>query len=318
MKNHFLHIAIILLMITGCKKENSDEFIPSPGNPYNDTTWAQVVPANAAVNRIFDTLTENPETASVDLAAGSTIHFANGLVISLPVNACTESSTGLADITVKFLGTKGDFIRNAKPSTSGTHLLVSGGAVYVSITQNATPLHLAEDKSMSIRIPTDAPDPEMTVFYGDTSTGTNEGFTWQKATDNTSRVNISQTDTGDNYELITSRFDWINCDRYLDFNGDVTTISVVLPVNFTNANTAVFLVSTSGFTVARFQADVANRRFYLENIPVGESYEVVTMSQIGSDLYLGTAATTIEQSGIIQVSPEKKTLADITEFLDGL
>lgn len=318
MKNLSLLATLITVVLFSCTKENSDEFIPNPGNPYNDTTWSESVTPDASINKLFELLSPPSETDSFDLATGSTLHFANGLQISVPAHGCVEADEGLADIAVDFLKSKGDFIRHAKPSTSNGDLLVSGGAIQLTVIQNGTILHLSDDKTISISYPTAEPDPSMTVFYGDVSLNDREGFNWIEANDNISKVEIAHTDTADLYEIVSRKFEWINCDHYLNYSGDLTRISVILPPNFTNNNTAAFLVSTNDFIVARFNADVPNRTFYVNNIPVGEPFMIITISKIGDDLYLGTHDVTISNGLTVELSPEKNTQEEIGGFLDSL
>ena len=81
MKRPFF-FAIILLISFSCHKEISNEFVPDPGNPYNDTSWTTSISANAPVNEIFQLLSTPSETNSLDAATGGTVNFNNGIQVT--------------------------------------------------------------------------------------------------------------------------------------------------------------------------------------------------------------------------------------------
>jgi len=62
--------AIITLIFFSCSKENSNEFVTDPGNPYNDTTWVKTIAANSPVNEIFQILSSPSEDSSFDATNG--------------------------------------------------------------------------------------------------------------------------------------------------------------------------------------------------------------------------------------------------------
>ena len=315
----FLFIIIITFTFFSCKKEISNEFVPDPGNPYNDTSWATAVSHTAPVNEIFQMFSKPSQTNSIDVSAGGTVNFNNNLQIIFPEKACGESVTGNIQIAVDHLKTKGDMIRFGKPTMSGDRLLVSAGAFNVRVLQNTSALSLKDDKTIIIRYRVPYPDHDMKVFYGDTSVNSREGFTWVEANDGSSlRTTPSTSDTAYFYELICKKFEWVNCDKFINDGGERTKVSVILPVNFTNKNTAVFLVSTEQFTVARCRADAQNRLFFLENMPVGIPFTIVSISKIGNDLYLATKDIIISENLNSELSPQKKTEQEISDFLDSL
>ena len=318
--NRYLFFVLITLAFFSCKKENSNEFIPDPTNPYNDTTWVQTIPVAAAVNELFQILTPPSQTKSFDAATGASLDFGNAVIITFSANSPATTTSGNVDVSIDHINSKGDVIRFGKSTTSGDQLLVSGGAFWINVAQNGSSLQMANDKTVRIKFPALERDEAMKVFYGDTSVNSREGFTWVQSEDSVMLKKNGGTgaDTSYFYEMISRKFNWVNCDRFYNSSSDRTKISVILPVNFTNKNTAVFLVSTKEFLVARFRADYEHRLFYLENVPVSETFKIVTVSKIGNDLYLGTKDTTIIRDIIADVSPEKKTVQDIMDYLDAL
>lgn len=317
--NRLWFFVLITFIFFSCKKENSNEFIPDPNNDYNDTAWAQTIPVNAAVNELFQMLAPPSQAKSFDVATGAALNYNNDVEITFSANSPATPASGDANVSIDHISSKGDVIRFGKTTTSGDQLLVSGGAFRISVVQNGESLQIANGKTIRIKFPALERDWAMQVFYGDTSVNSREGFTWVQSDDSIMlRQTPGGTDTGYFYEMISKKFDWVNCDRFYNATGNLTKVSVILPVNFTNKNTAVFLVSTKDFLVARFRADYEHRLFYFENIPVDEAFKIVTVSKISNDLYLGTKQTTITKDIIIEVSPEKKTVQDIGDYLDAL
>jgi len=316
----FLLITIITFTFFSCKKEISNEFVPDPGNPYNDTAWTTTVSPAAPVNEIFQLFSKPSQTNSLNVSEGGAVDFDDDVQIIFPAKACGENVTGNIQIAIDHLKTKGDLIRFGKPTMSGDKLLVSAGAFNVRVLQNTSVLSLKDNKSIIIRYRAPHPDPGMKVFYGDTSVNSREGFTWVEANDGISSVRTtpSTSDTAYFYELVCKKLEWVNCDKFFNEGGDRTKVSVILPVNFTNKNTAVFLVSKDQFMVARCSADEENRLFFLENMPVGKAFTIVSISKIGSDLYLATKNITISKNLNAELSPEKKAEQTIADFLDSL
>src|SRR6266513_5656329 len=122
MKNSLTFLMISFILFS-CTKENSGEFIPNPGNPYNDTAWVKSISAVAPVNQIFPLLLTPPQTNSIEASAGGTVTFDGEVKINFPSNACSSVSTGNVDVHVTHLKTKGDMIRFARPTMSGDQLL---------------------------------------------------------------------------------------------------------------------------------------------------------------------------------------------------
>ncbi len=91
-----------------------------------------------------------------------------------------------------------------------------------------------------------------------------------------------------------------------------------MPVNFTNNNTAVFLVFNDIFCVARFNADVVNHLFYVQDVPINKKVTIVSISKIGTDFYLVTKEVIVTENLIVKLNPENKTLQDINDYLNSL
>jgi hypothetical protein len=121
------------------------------------------------------------------------------------------------------------------------------------------------------------------------------------------------------YEIIAKKLRWISAERFLDSTVAKTNIYAILPPNFTNKNTQVFVSFDKNRTVLALNSDLSTRSFTTKNIPLKAKINLISISKIGGDFYLGTklvndVGTVINYS----ITPEKKTLAQILDYLNSL
>jgi hypothetical protein len=95
-------------------------------------------------------------------------------------------------------------------------------------------------------------------------------------------------------------------------------MDVILPPNFTNNNTSVYAVLKNEKTIVHLNGNPASKTFFAINIPTNKTLFLVSLTKIGEDLYLGTKEITPTQNSIQQLRPEKKTKAQIVQFLEQL
>ncbi len=168
--NLYLSVIIIAVIFVSCNKEPSDEFYVDPNNPVNDTAWRDNVLPDAPVNKIFQLFTPSTQTYSFDVQKEHPLQFNDDLQITFPGNSLEgeggEKITGVAEIEVEYLKTKGDLIRFKRSTTSDNKLLESGGVFNIEVTQNGRQLKIAANKFIMIRYRSANPDPNMGVFYG--------------------------------------------------------------------------------------------------------------------------------------------------------
>lgn len=320
-----LAASFAFLLLLSCKKEYSEVFINDPGNPANDTAWKSTVANNAPVNQILNALKNKSALIdSFDAATGGIINFGDSIIIDLPANAYKnstgENTSGKVQLELLLLRKKGDFIRYQRPTASGNYLLETGGAVYIKVTKNGEPVDLVNGEMVNISYKESSPNNNMQLFYGDTTVNNTGNFDWQPADSGRGYVNTKYDSTHffKGYELLSNRFSWINCDRFIDTTVDKTICSALLPLNFTNNNTALFIVFKEQRIVARMFADPEHRLFSLQNIPIGSKITMISLSTIGNDYYLASKDVIVRQSMYANLMPEKKTLNDINVYIDGL
>ncbi len=309
--------SFIVFLLAGCAKEASDEFVAYPNNPQNDTSWKASIANDAPVNALLSLLSSPPVADSFEISTGGILHCAENAVVIFPANCTKEAVAGKITVEASFLKSKGDMVRFGKPTVSNNAILVSGGAFYIKITKGGQVLHVADDVRIVVKYASQQADKKMKVFYGDTSVNATDGFNWVAATDS-SRIDLWQDGQLSGYNIFPKNIGWINCDRFADSSMPSTKLNAILPVNFTNANTAVFVVFKDQWSVLRMSADVPNRYFYAHKIPLNKNVTLVSISLIGNDLYIGAKDVVVSPDAIIELQPVIKSKKDIIDFLAAL
>jgi hypothetical protein len=124
------------------------------------------------------------------------------------------------------------------------------------------------------------------------------------------------------YDITTTHLRWINCDYFYDTaNITRSVISTTLPSNYTNANTATFLVFRELRSVLSMHANASEKTFVSDKVPNGKLVTVVVMSKQGNDYFLGKESATTGVNATannvqkVNVTPVKTSLADIKLYL---
>jgi hypothetical protein len=325
----FIITIISGILAVGCSKENSNEFVPYPDKEINDTNWYSVVPQSARVRQLDSIFAILPQSDSIDISTGGTLHF-DSLRILFPPGFCTGvggATAGKVKIEVTSLRTKGDMVRTDRPTMNYEKLLVTGGALNISATYNGSPVTMAQGKVIKVslisRMSNATPSNNMRVFYGKEDAypaAAVQNFTWIPADGSTSFVS-SFTDSASGfkgYELYATRFGWVNCDYFSDTTQPRTKVSIALPANFTNANTNVYAVLQSPDIVAQLIGNPVTKTFNINNIYTGKVVTFVTMSFIDGKIYLGSKLVTITPNMNLNITPEIKTKQQVEAFLGSL
>lgn len=326
-----------VLIFTACKKEISDDFTTYVNHPLNDTIWVRNLPGTAPINDLFDLLLPKAYIDSFDATNGSILKYGDSLEIDIKGGSCTGPGStgpvqGTARIELISLKRKGDFIKVFKPTTTANgSLLETGGGLFIRILKDNRELTLTANSTIRIKFSDiDTAKPNMQAFYGREGIppplrGIDTAFSWVRDFDTSYLPTWSKPSNNPlapsyfGYELNSKNLRWVTADRYIDSTQPKTKVTAILSPNYTNKNTAVFAVFNNRKTVVNMKGDYASRSFFATNIPLRTSVKLVSLSKIGSDLYLGvkeiSSVATVTSYTIV---PAKKSLSEILAYLNSL
>jgi hypothetical protein len=319
-------MSLLTLFITSCQKD-IDAFIPDPGQLSSaDTNWVSSISSSMPVSILKKELLLNTYTDSFEVAGlAPTAVTPSGMQCYFTSNSCVNSNgqpvTGKVQAEMMLLKKKGDLIRMDKPTQSHGRMLVTGGVVYLKLKKDGAPVSLAPNASVYIKYAEASPSASMKYFLGDASN--TDQFNWLPVTDSFNRVFANNLD----YTIITRNLNWINCDYFQDTTGQQSIISSVLPNNYTNANTEVFLVFKDIRSVLGMYGSASTKKFSSYKIPNGKAAYVVVISKQGNDYFFGTESLVTGAQAVggtsapehkVAVSPKKSSLTEIKAWLDTL
>ncbi len=331
----FMLGAFAMLLLASCQKELSDNFITYSGHPLNDTIWVRNVPGSASVHELAKLMLPDIIVDSFDASKDTTLKYGDSLEVTFTAGSCVGAGgatvTGKLRLELFRLKKKGDFIKAFTPTTSNGYPLETAGAFFIRVLKEGKELTLAPGAFIKIRFSdTEPPKPNLHVFNGTESnpvpvSGIDTSFTWTRDSD-TSLVRIytkPSTIPGApqimGYEMIAKNLRWVNAERFIDTSRAKTKIHAILPLNYTNKNTAVFAVFTEQKTVVYLRPDFGTRTYSAANIPIGTKLKLVTISRIADGLYLGSKdVNSVGTAVSYSITPEKKSLKDILQFLHNL
>ena len=314
----FISIAFLL---NACQK-STDIFVPdATANNGLDTSWYTTVTTSMPVASLRTSLLLPVIKDSFEISASNyTTLTVNDALFTFPphclINTAGQTVTGKIYTEAQVIKKKGDMILVNKPTSANGSMLVSAGEIFISLKKDGQELKLAPNTSIQIRYVDLPVNPSMNLFFGDETIPLS--FNWIPNQDTANKIAVAQQA----YEILTNHLRWINCDYFYDTSNITRSyVSANLPSNYTNANTAVYLVFKEIRSVLAMGADVPERRFISGKIPNGKTATVVAISKQGNDYFLGKESIT---TGInlgntntqkITLSPVKTSLADIKTYL---
>jgi len=320
----FFSILIISVLFAACAKENSDDFYPYPITALKDTVWSNPVPLSAPVHRLMENIAFPPKLDSFNVSAGANIRVSEFLQVLIPPFAFAGSAgstvTGNVKVEIVHLRKKGDLVRFSKPTTSLGRLFHTGGVFFIRAIKDGQELSLAPNAAIKLKFMDPAPSNDMRVLYGAENVmppfpaGTNPEFTWVPANDSSRISTYQQQDTFGNivrgYEMVSKRFRWLAAGVFLDtLQTPRTRLDVLLPLNYTNANTTVFAVFATDRVVVKLNPDINSRSFNTFQLPVGRNINIVSLSKIGDAFYMSVKPVVVTSNLAVSLQPELKTLS---------
>lgn len=302
-------------------------------NALNDTAWTRLLPLNAPVRALFDSISPKTYTAGLSNESGGTLHFGGNVdLIFQPGSFVTPNGaavTGNVKIELIKLLTKGEMIKAMQTTIYSGNLLESAGAFFVKAFQNNQELKLGADVSYLIQYidPDNDPKTSMQVYNGKEGipapAGVDPEFTWNKSTDGSLVRSFIRSSQGGQdqagYEILSKKLNWVCAAKQSYFNSGTSHLTAILPPNFTNKNTVVFAVFDEYKTIAPLYSDYSMRAFRAPNLPQKQKMTLISISKINQEFYYDEKdISDIGATGIFKLRPEKKPIQEILEHLSSL
>jgi len=327
---HILTVFVVVLTLSSCNKAVSDEFVSYNNNQLNDTIWASNGYNTSLLNKsIFPETTRNATLIdSFDCQVEGKLSFGDSILVSIPANSCvyangspitTNRSIIKAEITI--LKKKGDFVKYATPTTNVFTLLEASNYCNIRLTKDGKEVSIAPNNQVKIKIKDTSASGNMKFFAGNAIKYFKDSlFVWSPSNDGKVDIWKDNSSIGKTlgYEYTTNRIKWFGCANYIDSNSSKSKLNVILSPNFTNKNTTVFAVLKNSKTVVNLLSNSENRTFFTYNIPVNTEFTLVAVAKINDDYYLDSRFIKNANANPISLSPYKKSLAFIVEFIDKL
>jgi hypothetical protein len=311
-----------VIFLTSCQRD-LDEVVTNPVNPGNIDYWYNNIPDTASSTLLRDELRPELELDSFQVTPGTVTVFGNpiGLQVTVAggdlVSGISQSYQGIVSLRSKLVKKKGDMIRWGLSSSSNNELLVSGMLFYTSFEGNGGPLTIAPNKSIIGSSPDTPVLQSMKTYHGQTFINGNNS--WLPGVDTS--LNFVQS-ANNYYRIFTNNQGWNMAGLvYNNATTPSTNLSLVLPANFTNANTIAYISFNEMRSVLPLTGNAITRKFTAAAVPGNLPITVTVMSKIGNNYYLAQSLVTTDAQNntqTITLTPAASSLQEINSFLDTL
>lgn len=299
----------------------------------DDGSCEYPISPNANIDDLFEELRSSNQVVqeySMLAEEGGQITCINGSQFNFYSNTFATLDgtpvTGQIEIEIIEVLTKGDILLIGRPTISDGQILRSAGEFYVSANQDGQELQMTGSYNISWPYANAFEDQgEMLFFEGE---GQGEEFNWVLLQNTelwagTGIIDSLEEEGGPVFNVFSDRFGWLNCDAFMSYlPEELTTISVTLPAEYTNVNTAVFIVFNDDNAVLPMYGDPTTEAFVSGQIPIGVDVTIVVVSSIGDpndpQYQYDLIPITIEADQVIASIPEDATLDEIENAVSGL
>jgi len=311
-------IVMSTIAIVGCKK---NEVVPPPTSTSN-------------LSSLFsDNENDAKQSFSIDASIWNSFTGQNGVKITVPPNSFVNSNgttvTGAINLELIEVLKVSDMVWLNKTTTSNGELLVSGGQIKLTATQNSSQIFLVPGVAVQVKIPTANANNQMALFTGNqTSTGdvnwiTTVGDTTQQDSIIIVSENIGNAGSQDYYsfDFDNDSLGWINCDYFYGSTGATTNVIAQLDTIYNYTNTQCYMVFPSINSVASLFPNYSTNNGTFTNsysIPVGLAVTFVCISEIDGVYYSAFVNSTLVSNHNESISMTQTTLSAIQSEINGL
>jgi hypothetical protein len=324
MGKHFFVLGIVITLMS-CGKD-IDLFIPKTNQA-----------GTGNISRLMARLQSDMEgdistTRSCPCHGNITFEIDKDLVLDIPPDfvdlnlyPCTN---GYFNLSVTVCDRKGEILVSGIPTVSEGKLLESRIEFNVQVSDGPIPVRLAHDKQLRFMVNDPDPRERMELFYGSGDKwiqADQNPNTWDNVFNSEWWIQEDSTQTiisGFGYECFSDSMKWINVDVFFEVPADQRTmVCITLPEEFTNTNTAVFLVFDDYRSILALRGDPEIKQFCepYAATPIGFRATFVVMSEMGeNEYYFASKHTTITTNHSEAIIPLKTPYGEIKNFINSL
>ena len=291
-------LLIISVVLFACKKKDPDVIVLPPINNPTPTSSISTFFDNNLESEI-QTFTINPSTDYMVTGINGTTLFFNANTFE-DMNGYTVS--GLIEIEmIETQSNKEMLLWNRPTTTTDGQLLISGGIVYVNVSQGGNQLSINDNAPIQVSVPSDN---YIAMDYFTGSEDNNGRFGWEL--DDTDTVTTNTADTTNwnpnggglfTFDFTIDSIGWINCDIFYGTGDPLTGVQVELPDSFNGTNSAVFIYYSNLNSVASLYDYDEDGVFDLGGwsyaTPIGQNISFIVISEINGSFYYAIVNATI-------------------------
>jgi len=319
-KYFIIFLSAGLVYLSSCQKD-IDYFIPDPGAGNLDTSWTANVSDSMPVSELKTSLLIAKPVDMLNISAAANFTTSSGLQLLIsPTSLLTANGApvlGNINIESALYKTKGELIRMNLNSMSDFGLLSSSGIIYLNITQNNEPLHISQGTVFSAKYAPASSTGHLNVYNGQVQTPAS--VYWLFNYDTLSNKVIA---TGNLFQLNSKSLGWLNAASLVNITSQGSgSVTVKLPVNYTNKNTTAWLVINNRLTALNFVPYAQEKTFVMGSLPENESAKIIIMSKQAGEYYFAQKEITITATGYMNpvfITPVISTLDNIKGYLNSL
>ena len=286
-------LSIASLSLLSCDmNDNNDQYL----NPF---------PTNNELNALFsDAINSRKQIFTIDASTVNYINTAQGAEINFNSGAFTLNNTPVTgNVTVEVIEIyrRGDMLVTNKPTVAklpgnNFEILTSGGEIYVNAKQNGQQLTTSGYVRQIPAALTGGLDTDMDVFTGEFLADGNLVWVQQNQWDLGFGNSAAPT-----YVTFSSNFGWTNVDKFYTNPNPKTTINVIPPAGYTNANSEVFLsIDGDDNSLVNLFGDPLTQTFTFNSypaFPIGLECHIIFISEEDGMWKYGIKPVTIQANG---------------------
>jgi hypothetical protein len=313
----FISSFFVFLALCSCHKEDSDVFISSVDNA--DTIWVEnsTTEAKQDFQKLLDTLATVPvENLISNIKKNQTISIDSDLILDLPPNGFLDRSGKVADgpasVSVLYLTSRGEMLKNKISGISNGQVLKTEFVLRLVFTQNGTELSLSNNKKIEIFIGRDKPVTGNQLF---TNTPVADRSNWTDFPNG--QISTISHNSKKGYSLLLSQLPWMLAGQGINA-AQVTTITATLPNIFTNANSKMYVLLNDRNGLMEMGQNKNSKSFFANNIPLGASVKVISVSSVVNNFYLGTEDLEVKNKDHVKLKPKLVSYPELNAYMNGL